>query len=225
MPRQKSTKASTKNCKTPQRSCSTPRKTLQRVLRDKSIPVAVVDLKAAKSRFLQIYSDPQDLRDEQDIAEELGVLPSQLVEWRMQPAFYEPGTQAFDRVFRSSLVPLRKILLRQAFKGSHGAISKLLEMAGVLESKGTKINILNMGGTAPADAFLNKLTDEELDGEIALRLHATSQGDVILQDGVIIPSSEIMEADYVELDCLDYGVGRRRVDSKRPKRETSPVLD
>jgi len=218
MPRQRNTKI-------PAKSSSTRKKARQRVLRDKSIPVAVIDLKAAKARFLQIYSDPQDLRDEQDIAEELGVLPSQLVEWRMQPAFYEPGTQAFDRAFRSSLVPLRKILLRQAFKGSHGAISKLLEMAGVLEGKGTKINILNMGGSTPADAFLNKLTDEELDGEIALRLHATSQGDVVLQDGAIVPASEIQETDYVELDCLDHGVGRRRVDSKRSKREVGTVSD
>ena len=197
----------------------------QRVLRDKDVPVALVDLKAAKARFLQIYSDPQDLREEQDIAEELGVLPSQLVEWRMQPAFYESGTQAFDRSFRSSLVPLRKLLLKQAFKGSQKAISTLLEMAGVLEGKGTKINIMNMGGTTPADAFLNKLTDAELDGEIALRLHATSQGDVVLQNGAVVPVSEIMEADYVELDCLDHGVGRRRMDSKRSKREASAVSD
>lgn len=197
----------------------------QRVLRNKDAPVAIVDLKTAKTRFLQIYSDPQDLRDEQDIAEELGVLPAQLVEWRMQPSFYETGTQAFDRSFRSSLVPLRKLLLKQAFKGSQKAISTLLEMAGVLESKGTKINIMNMGGNTPADAFLNKLTDEELDGEIALRLHATSQGDVIFQNGAVVPASEIMEADYAGLDCLDHGVGRRRVDSKRPKRETSSVFD
>lgn len=212
MPRRKSTKATTQ--------------TRQRVLRDKDVSVAVVDLKAAKARFLQIYSDPQDLRDEQDIAEELGVLPSQLVEWRMQPAFYESGTQAFDRAFRSSLVPLRKMLLKQAFEHrSQSAINRLLEMAGVLEGKGTKINILNMGGSTPADTFLKKLTDEELDGEIALRLHATSQGDVVLQNGAVVPASEIMEADYVELDCLDHGVGRRRVDSKRSKGKTSSVSD
>lgn len=176
----------------------------------------VVDLSKAKARFLQIYSDPQDLRDEQEIAAELNVTPAQLVEWRNQPSFFEPGAQAFDRALRGSLVPLKKTLLKQAMEHrSQSAINRILEMVGVLEGRGTKINILNMGASGSAkDAYLAKLTDDELDNEIALRLHATSEGDVVLANGKVVAATEIMDAEYEELDCLDHRVGGRRVDTK-----------
>jgi len=176
----------------------------------------VVDLGKAKARFLAIYSDPQDLRDEQDIAKELGVLPSQLAAWRNQPSFFEPGSQAFDRALRGSLVPLKKTLLKQAIEHrSQAAINRVLEMVGVLEGRGSKINILNVSGAPHQDTYLEKLTDEELDNEIALRLHATTQGDVVLANGKVVAAAEILDAEYKELDCLDYSAGRRRVDTKR----------
>lgn len=178
---------------------------------------AVVDLTKARKRFLQIYADPQDVRDEQDIAEELGVHPAQLVEWRLQPSFYEPGTQMFDQALRSSRVPLVKTLLQQAFqRKSQGAINKVLEMLGMIEGKGTKINIMNVGanGGSQSDSHLGKLTDSELDDEIALRLHATTKGDVVLQDGAVVPYEDFVDVDYKELDCLDHGTTRPRVDTK-----------
>jgi len=187
----------------------------KKVLAKKGTKKTVVNLDAARAKFLAIYSDPQDLRDEQDIAAALGVLPSQLAAWRNQPSFYEPGSQAFDRAFRGCFVTLKKTLLRQALDhSSQAAITRLLEMFGVLESKGTKIGVF-VGGQQAKNDFLGKLTDAELDDEIALRLSSTTQADVVFSGGRVVPTSEILDAEYEELDCLDHGVGKRRVDAKR----------
>ena len=177
---------------------------------------AVVDLSKAKARFLAIYSDPQDLRDEQDIAEELGVLPSQLAAWRNQPSFYEPGEQAFNRAFRGSLVTIKKALMRQAVEhSSQSAIRTLLELAGQLEGKGTRIGVfVGGGGKGQVDDYFSKLTDEELDTEIALRLAGTAGTEVVFRNGKVIPQSEVIDVEYDELDCLDHRAGRSRVDAK-----------
>lgn len=178
----------------------------QRVLVDKDASVAVVDISKAKSKFLEIYSNPMDLRDDQEVAKALGVQPAKLAEWRNAPSFFEVGERKFNQNFRGSLVTIKKTLLTQALvHKSSSAMRTVLEMLGQIEGKAGTVNILNMNGQVQ-DNGLNKLTDEELDDEITLRLSATASADVRLHQGKVVPA-EVIDVEYEELDCLNHSIG------------------
>lgn len=148
----------------------------------------VVDIETAREKFLELWSDPLDLRTEEEIAEELSVHPAQLKKWRSDPAFYEPATEKFQKAFRGSVIPILKNLFRQVEKHkSLGATKVLLQLLGMLEGQGTKINIMNVGtaggGNSPAVDF----TDEELDLEIHRLVTETMPEDVEYVNRKIVP--------------------------------------
>jgi hypothetical protein len=183
----------------------------KRVLKDKDAPVQVVDLVDAKKKFYRIFCDPIDVRDEQDIAKELGVSPAQLVEWRIKPEFYEPAAAELNRASKGALVLLHKHMMKNALEhGSQRAIDTLLEMHGVTQGKGSRVNILNLASGATGQVgggsdFIAKLTDEELDIEISRLLSDTSEADVKFFKSKVVPvqEEEVMDAEVVQFDCLD----------------------
>lgn len=148
----------------------------------------VVDIETAREKFLELWSDPLDLRTEEEIAVELHVHPMQLKKWRSDPAFYEPATERFQKAFRGSVIPILKNLFRQVEKHkSLGATKVLLQLLGMLEGQGTKINIMQVGtggsGSSPAVDF----TDEELDLEIHRLITEAMPEDVVYVEGKVIP--------------------------------------
>lgn len=127
-------------------------------------PMIPVNMEEVRSRFMEIWSDPMDTRNEREIAEELGVTIETLKSLRLDPRFYEAATFKFQQSFKSNLIPIFKNLVNQAVKyRSIGASKILLEILGLLEGRGTKVQVNNYQGR---NIDTSSLTNEELESEI-----------------------------------------------------------
>jgi len=178
-----------------------------------------------RQRFLRIWSDPLDLREECEIADELGVEASELVKLRMDPSFYEPAWKMFQQAFPASLIPLKKRLTKQAIvHGSVSASRLLLEVIGMIEGKNkTQINV-NVG---TGDAVAANLSDPELDSEIHRLLIEVGPADVSYRDGqaypiIAIDAEVIDEPKQGGVSSVEVRNGRAQPKGKKGKALSLP---
>lgn len=150
-----------------------------------------VDLRSAESRYLEIYSDATDTRTDEEVSQELGVDPSQLLRWRDDPEFAAEADFRFAQsLARGGKIMIFKKLVQQSKGGSTASTRILLESLGQLKQKGDVT--INVGGGAshPYADVVESLSDSELDSEIGRLLELTSPGDVMLRSKRVMPVSE-----------------------------------
>lgn len=170
-------------------------------LRKEEPLLSLTQLSKKKEEFLNKYANPLDLSTEKELAEELEVPLQQIVDWRDDAEIASLTWSRFQPAFQNIRVPLMKDLIRQALKGkSQKANEKLLEILGVIQGKnGPTMNIFNFHGGSIVAQAMDKMTDLELDKEIARLQESIAVPDITYLDGETHPTQEILDVDYEEL--------------------------
>lgn len=153
------------------------------------LPVSTVDLKKAQEKFFALWSNPLNTDDDTILSRKLGVPVSVIADWKADPILGDQASRLFLTNIRINTIPILRNLIAQAKDGSARAIDKFLEVAGLVESKGATINLnIGGGGGDPLQlAFIQELSDEDLDREINRLFTSLYASDIRIQEGDISP--------------------------------------
>ena len=145
-----------------------------------------------RSRFFEMWSDPLNTDTEIAMSKKLEIDLTQLVRWRLDPNFYQAAWKRYQETLQVSIVPIMRRMVAQAQEGSPRAIDKILEMLGMIEGKGSKINIFNVSGKEGFDSqFIRELSDSELDVEIDRIYRVLYMGDITLRGKEVLPAQDV----------------------------------
>ena len=148
------------------------------------------ELEKRRVQFFEMWSDPLNTDSEVVMAKKLRTDLSQLVRWRLDPTFYQAAWKRYQETLQVSIIPIMRNLVAQAHEGSPRAMDKILEMLGMIEGKGSKVNIF-VGQEGFDSQFLRDLSDSELDIEIDRLYRVLYLGDVTLRGKEVLPAKDV----------------------------------
>ena len=155
-------------------------------------PPTPEEFEKTRTQFFEMWSDPLNTDSEVTMAKKLKTELSQLVRWRLDPAFYQAAWKRYQETLQVSIIPIMRKMVGQAQEGSPRAIEKILEMLGMIEGKGAKINVFNVTGKDGFDSqFIRELSDSELDVEIDRLFRVLYLGDVRLRGKEVTPAKDV----------------------------------
>jgi hypothetical protein len=190
--------------------------------------VTDLDIQEKRKRFFQLWSNPLEWRGEKELAQELDVPTVQLEVWKKDPEFFIPATRIYQQQFRANFVPIcRRIIATLEANNSLQAARLLLEMLGMVEGRGSKLNLTINAGPGGGDgggSTVQRLTDAELDAEIQRLFLVTAPADIDTSLSKVQPieDAQIEDGEF-EDGIRDEVPGLRGVESEEPAREAVPA--
>jgi hypothetical protein len=158
----------------------------------REVPV-VIDLRA---KVFEAFSNPLDLRLDEELAEEFGVDIVVIQRFRMDPIFMDPVNVTFHQALQHVKPTLFKTLIRDVIHGGRNKMASaklLLQSMGAIGGDGTTVNV-NLNGAAKDE--MSSLTSAEVDSEIHRLLMETSPIDVLFKENkVVVAEYEAIEDD------------------------------
>jgi hypothetical protein len=145
-------------------------------------------------KVFEAFSNPLDMRTDNQLAADLGVEPVELTRVRSDPAFMQQVTRTFDRLLVGVKPEIMKCLLRSVQAGGKDSSANakiLLQALGVLDTGKVVVNV--NGGEGFADPFA-KMSSYEIDAEIQRLVVETVPSDIMFSGGQVVPYEEVETA-------------------------------
>jgi hypothetical protein len=177
-------------------------------------------MEEARSRFLSIWSNPNDLRPLKEVAEDLGVPVSVLMTWQSDPALCDTASRRFKEALPGAFITINKSLLVAALeRRSTTAARTILEQLGALRTGTGSVNVFVGGNGGSQD--LKKMSDDELDRVIHQLVMDAYPPDVALVEGRAKAVSDILEAEFTPVKRVPDESGPDGLESPVEEGETS----